>query len=631
MRSRRRKRRWAAIPVVLVSALLFGLFTQIDLDAFRGRAVDSVSAWLDRPVTLGGRLGIRWAAGPVLVLPEIEVGDKLLTAREARIAVRFWPLLVGDIEPRAVTLVGPRLRLAALAGWRSKPGEWPALPIERLEIVDGAVDGPEGQAIDQLALAVVPASPTGPFDIRGTGRRDGESLRMEATVGRLDPGRPVGFAAKILGSSAEASLAGAVNRGPHGLELGGPLKLSAADGAGFLARIGVVAVPLAGPATVEAKFAWAGGRVTLSDFAFESDGMRVTGRVDLAESLRAGEIQLAFSRLELDRWQGTIAGLLGGAGGRDLSLMLSAEAVGVRGALVRQARAEIRLLDRQMALRQLSALAPGGTEMTLFGRISSTNATPVYEGEIDLLSDNLRVALAWLGLEPQGVPPDRLRRIAVSLRMSFDGERLTVPSFDLKLDTSRMLGSGSLIVAPQPRVDLRIAIDRITIDPYLPLLGAALASGVTGAVAASADLATWQGIGLRDLDLEGDLGESAIDLRRFRIGEAAGARLAAAGKVALEGGGSDLTFDLTTKRPSELLRLFGRGDGAGVPDNTTVAAVGRLVGSLSGLALSGAIVSPEGTTDLDGTAKLAGTGAPAFDPGPALRRLIAALAVRGSR
>lgn len=631
MRFRRRKRRWAAIPVVLVSAVLFGLFTQIDLDAFRGRAVDSVSAWLDQPVTLGGRLGLRWSGGPVLVLPDVEVGDKMLTAREARISVRFWPLLIGDVEPRIVSLVGPRLRVAALRDWRSNPGEWPTLPLERLEIVDGALDGPDGRVLDQAALAVVPGSPAGPFDIRGTARIGMEPARIEVMVGRLDPGRPVGFATKIQSADAELSLAGAVNRGPRGIEIGGPIKLTTADGARFLARLGIVAVPLPGPATAEAKLAWSDGRVLLSDFSFDIDGARVTGRIDLAESLRAGEIQLGFGRLELERWLATIVGLRGGADGRDLSVVLTAEAVGVHGSLVRQVRAEIRMLDRQMAVRQLSALGPGGTEVTAFGRISTTDAAPMYEGEADLVSDNLRVALAWLGLEPVGIPPDRLRRAALTFRMTFDGERLTVPSFDLKLDTSRMLGSGNLTLTPEPSVDLRVAVDRITIDPYLPLLGGAVALGIGGHVAASADLATWHGIGLRDLDLEADMTERAFDFRRFRIGEAAGARVSAAGRLAVEGEGTDITFDLATRRPSELLRLFGNGDGAGVADNTAVTAVGRFTGPLSALKLSGAAVTPEGTTELDGTAALAGANAPSLEPGPALRRLIEALAVRGGR
>ncbi len=631
MRFRRRKRRWAAIPVVLLSAVLFGLFTQIDLDAFRGRAVDSVSAWLDQPVTLGGRLGIRWSGGPVLVLPDLEVGDKLLTAREARIAVRFWPLLVGEIEPRIVSLVGPRLRVAALGDWRSRAGEWPTLPLERLDIVDGALDGPEGQVLDQATLAVVPGSPTGPFDVRGTARIGVEPARIEVMVGRLDAGRPVGFAAKVQSAGAEVSLAGAANRGANGLEIGGPIKLTTGDGARLLARLGIVAVPLAGPAAAEAKLAWSDGRVVLSDVSVDVDGARIGGRIDLAESFRAGEIQLGFGRLELERWLGTIEGLRGGADGRDLSVVLTAEAVGVRGGLVRQVRAEVRLLDRQMAIRQVSALAPGGTELTAFGRISTTGAAPMYEGEADLVSDNLRVALAWLGVEPVGVPPDRLRRAALSFRLTYDGERLTVPSFDLKLDTSRMIGSGNLMLAPKPMIDLRVAVDRITVDPYLPLVGEAMATGVGGHVAASADLATWHGIGLRDLDLEADIDGRTLDFRRFRIGEAAGARVSAAGKFVADGDGTDISFDLATRRPSELLRLFGNGDGAGVADDTPVTAVGRFQGPLSALKLSGAAVTPEGTTDLDGTAALAGADAPSLDPGPALRRLIEALAVRGGR
>ena len=629
MRPRRRRRRWAAIPVVLASALLFALFTELDLDAFRGRAVDSVSTWLDQPVTLGGRLSIRLAANPVLVLPEVEVGDKLLTAREARVTVRFWPLLVGRIEPKSVALVGPHIRLSAFAAWRTRGGDWPSVPIERLDIVDGIVDGPEGRLIDQLAFAVVPTTPTGPFDLRGTGRSGGEPVRLEMTLGRLESGRPVGFAAKMQGGGMEASLTGAANRGAAGLELGGPLKITTADAGKFLARFGIVSAPFTGPGTAEAKFAWAEGRVILSDFSFESSGQRVTGRIDLAESLRAGEIQLAFGRFEAERWRETIVALRDGADGRDLSVLLTADAVSLRGALVRQARAELRLLDGQLALRQLQALAPGGTELTVFGRISIAGATPLYEGEIDLVSDNLRVALAWLGLEPAGIAPDRLRRAQVSLRMSFDGERVTVPSFDLKLDTSRMLGSGNFSLTSAPRIDLRVAIDRITLDPYLPLLAAALGAGTTGHVSASADLATWQGIGLRDLDVEALIVEGALDLRRFRVGEVAGARLTVAGRLAFEDAGSDLSFDLMTRRPSELFRLFANGDAAGIPADATVVAAGRLQGAPSDLKLSGAVVTPDGTSILDGEVDLTGPGAPTLQAGPELRRLIDRLAGRG--
>jgi hypothetical protein len=631
MKLRRRRRRWAAIPVVLLSALLFGLFAELDLDAFRGRVVDTVSTWLDQPVTLGGRLGIRLAANPVLVLPEVEVGDRVLGVREARITVRFWPLLVGRIEPKSIALVGPRIRLAAFAAWRATAGDWPALPIERLEIVDGVVDGPEGRLLDQLALAIVPTGPIGPFDIRGTGRSAGEAVRLEVTLGRLEPGRPVGFAARVQGGGMEASLTGAANRGAGGLELGGPLKVAAADASRLLSRLGIVAAPIAGPGTIEAKLAWSEKRVVLSDFVFESDGTRATGRIDLAESLRAGEIQLAFGRLEAERWRDTLVGIRSGAGGRDLSVLLSAEAISLRGALVRQARAELRLLDRQMALRQLQALAPGGTEITAFGRISSMETRVLYEGEIDLVSDNLRVALAWLGLEPSSVAPDRLRRAQLSLRLSFDGERATVPSFDLKLDTSRMLGSGNFALAAAPRIDLRVAIDRITLDPYLPLLGAALEAGVTGNVTAFADLATWQGIGLRDADVDAVILPAALDLRRLRIGEVAGARFAAAGRAALEDTGSDLSFDLTTRRPSELFRLFANGDAVTLPADAMVTAAGRLQGGLSDLRLSGAIVSPEGTSNLDGTVDLTGPGAPSLQAGPELRRLIDRLAGRGHR
>ncbi len=629
MRARRRRRRWGPIVAILSIIFLFAAGSQLDPDTFRGRAVDAVSVWLDQPVTLGGRLRVRLADGPTLVLPDLQVGDRVLTAREARIGVRFWPLLLGRLEPRTVVLDSLRLRLAALAAWRASPGMWPSVPFERLEVVDGVFETTGGEVIDQVALTVVPGSPAGPFDIRGSGRRDGEAFRMETTLGRAETGRPAGFAAKLQGDGIDLSLAGAVNRGSEGFEILGPLRLSAADGAKLLTRLGIVAAPALGPATLDAKLALSAGRLSLSDLTFEAGTLRVTGQANLAERLTAGEVQLAFSRVALEAWQGALAGLLGGASARDLSLVLSADALSFRGGLIRQARAEIRLLDRQMALRQLSALAPGGTEVTLFGRVSSSGQRPVYEGEIDLVSDNLRIALAWLGLEPAGIAPDRLRRIGLSARLSFDGERLTVPSFDLKLDTSRMLGSGNLMPTPSPRIDLRVAVDRVTLDPYLALVASGLASGISGTIAVAADLLTWQGIGLRDVDIEANLNGPSIDLRRLRVAEVAGARVAATGRLALDGAASDLSFDLTTDRSSDLLRLFGNSEAANRARNAAIAVAGRLQGALTEMALSGAIVSPEGTTPLDGTVHLAGDTAPSFEPGAELRRLVESLGARG--
>ena len=633
MRFRRRRRRWwwPAIAVLSLVAL-FGAASQADLDIFRGRAVDAVSTWLDQPVTLGGRLGFRLIDGPALVLSEFEIGDQRLTAREARIAVRFWPLVFGRFEPRAISLVEPRFRLEGLSAWRAAPaGAWPVLPFERLDVQDGMIETADGGRIEQVSMTVVPGSPTGPLDVRSTGRRGGELFRFEGTLGRFDTGRPTGFAVKLQGAGIELAIAGAANRGADGLEIGGPLRVTAADGAGFLARFGIVGAPISGPAAADAKLAWSGGRLVLSDLTVEAGATRATGRIDLADRFGAGEVQLAFGRLDLDAWAGVFGQLMGGADERDFSLLLSAEAAGVRGGLARQVRAELRMLHRQMVLRQFSALLPGGTEVTASGRIDSSGARPVYEGEIDISSDNLRLALAWLGLEPTGVAPERLRRAALSGRLTFDGDRLTLPSFDLKLDTSRMLGSGNFAFGPSPRIDLRLAVDRMTLDPYQSLLVQALRGGIGGTVAASADFLTWHGAGLRDVELDLVLGDPKIELRRLRVAEAAGARFTATGQFALGGGDTELSFDMTTRRPSDLIRLFGITDNGNATDTSIIAAAGKLQGALTDLLLSGAVVGPRGTAPLDGNIRFTGDSGASFEAGPALRTFLDDLGAAASR
>jgi hypothetical protein len=629
MRPRRRRRRWGLPVLALAAGLIGGLILQVDIDVFRGRAVDAVSSWLDRPVTLGGRLGFRLWDGPALVLPEIEVGEQVLTARQARIGLRFWPLLVGRLEPRTLSLIEPHLRLDAFAVWRSTEGGWPVLPLERLDVVDGVLEGSAGVLVEGVGMSVVPAAANGPFEIRAGGRRGQDQFRLEATVGRLEAGRPGGVVVKLQGGGIESSLTAAINRGPLGLEIGGPLKLAAADAAATLAHLGLAATPVSGPLSAEAKLVWADGRVRLSELTMAATGFDVAGAVDLAESLRAGEAQLTFRRLEIEPWLGTLSALLDGAPGRDLSVTLNAEAALLRGGLVRQLRAELRLLDGQLALRQLNALLPGGTELSGFGRVSSTGPQPAYEGEVDIVSDNLRVALSWLGLEPRAIAPDRLRRAALSARMSLVGDRLAVPSFDLKLDTSRMFGGGTLTLVAAPRLDLRLAIDRIPLDPYQPLLATAMGLGVNGTVALSADLVTWHGLPLRDVDIDGAIDGARVDLKRLRIAEIAGARLSAAGRADFSRSQAELSFDLTTARPAELLRQFGQPGGPG--NGTTVAAAGRMQGPLSELALSGAVVAPNLSSSIDGILRLEGERAPTLEPGSELKALIERLGTREVR
>jgi hypothetical protein len=628
MRTRRRRRRWAwpLLAALALVAGLIGLGLQVDPDRFRGGAVDAVSAWLDEPVTLGGQIDFRFLDGPELVLPDLVVGDNILAAREARIAVRFWPLLIGRFEPRHITLVEPQIDLLTIGAWRKFAGGWPNLPFERLEIVDGALEGMDGLMVRRVTATIIPQSPSGPFDIRGSGALANQlDLRLDATLGRLEPGRPASVTAKVTGAGAELALSGAVSRGPDGLELAGPMKLTSADPGRMLGPIGVAA-PVSGALTVDAKLAWGGGRLRLSDLTLAAEGLRAIGGLDISDNLRVGEARLDFSALELEPWLPVLSGFTRGLAGRDLSLVLTADALTLHGGRVRQARVDLRLLDGQMTLRELSALLPGGTELTGFGRVTSSGGRPVYEGEVDLASDNLRLALSWLGFDIGEIDPGRLRRAVLSARLGFDGTRLSATSFDLKLDTSRMVGSGSLVLGAPPRFDLRLVLDRMTLDPYLPLLASGLGGGLDGAVALSADLVTWRGIPLRDFDLDLQLDGPNAELRRLHVGEVAGGELSVAGRIARGAGGvADLSFDIVTRKPSELLRAAGAVDGSVLPEGEVLAVAARMQGSLDRLALTGAAHAAREDVLLDGMLDLVGPEAPRFTPGAvldaALRRL----------
>jgi len=207
----------------------------------------------------------------------------------------------------------------------------------------------------------------------------------------------------------------------------------------------------------------------------------------------------------------------------------------------------------------------------------------------------------------------------LSARLGFDGERLHASSFDLKLDTSRMVGSGSLTLGAVPRFDLRLVLDRVTLDPYLPLLAAGFGGGLDGAVALSADLVTWRGLPLRDFDLDLQLAGATADLRRLHVGEVVGGELSATGRIArAAGGAADLRFDIVTRTPSDLLRAAGAVDGSVLPEGEVLAVAGRVQGAPDRLALTGAAHAPRLDALLDGILDLSGADAPRFTPGPSL-------------
>ena len=99
------------------------------------------------------------------------------------------------------------------------------------------------------------------------------------------------------------------------------------------------------------------------------------------------------------------------------TIELAAEAVLYNGQVVRQAVISASMIAGVLNLQRLSAVLPGGSDVTLFGAVDWATGTPRLIGQIEAVSDNLRAMLDWLEIDVSDVPADRLRKFGFSARV----------------------------------------------------------------------------------------------------------------------------------------------------------------------------------------------------------------------
>ena len=97
------------------------------------------------------------------------------------------------------------------------------------------------------------------------------------------------------------------------------------------------------------------------------------------------------------------------------NLTLSVQSLIYKKSSIREAKLNASLVNREITLSQLSALLPGNTDIAVFGFISESSTESVFEGSIDLVTNDLQELLRWNGLTPTAVAPNRLNKLKISL------------------------------------------------------------------------------------------------------------------------------------------------------------------------------------------------------------------------
>ncbi len=284
------------------------------------------------------------------------------------------------------------------------------------------------------------------------------------------------------------------------------------------------------------------------------------------------------------------------------SVIVSLEALVYRGEVISDVLINTELADGAAHLRQFSAQFPGGSDIAMAGILTSPEGRPVFSGNIETTTNDLRKVINWVGAEIPDVPADRLRKFGITSDINLSPEQLQLQNISVQFDSSRLTGAATIALRERLAFGVNLTLDQINADAYMPVAAASEVQKPEGAVdieksataesAAQADPKTAQSaaaanpfkgltalagfdanvlLTIKRLGLQGEtlqnvavdttLYDGNLDIRKMNVGQVAGASLSTSGKItglrdipSAEG----LRVQLKTKDLAPLARLAGQ-------------------------------------------------------------------------
>jgi len=478
-------------------------------------AVDSFEVRVALAPLLGGQLQIRSVklVKPVLSLEVLADGRTNMAFKAP--APKSKPAEAAKQDSEA-------LPFGSLTGQAGGSGGDLAIQVDDFVIEKGAVfyrDDTKGQveSIENLNGRFALASLSGPMESSGSAVIRGVPMSFAASAGTMVQGRtlPFNFNLKVIPGETNLRFSGALTRLNEDPQVKGKLNMRGQNLAAFVAAIsGGAGLPdsLALPFGADAVIAGDATGGTISDLQVKLNGTQGSGKVNvkLAEATDVN-IQMAVNKLDIDallappkdtakskaeknskskkaaKAISPIAKTLGS--GRKISkeepfslkdlpedlnvgLNLSVAAVTYKDAVIRQAKINSSLANREITISQASALLPGSTDVALFGFISedakAKAGQPSFDGNVDLATNDLRGLLGWAGIDVTDIAKDRLRKFTFGGKILADANAASLKEIAIILDGSKIKGAANIAFRQRPSFGVNLSIDRFNLDAYLP-------------------------------------------------------------------------------------------------------------------------------------------------------------------
>ncbi|WP_198669106.1 AsmA family protein [Elioraea thermophila] len=568
----------------------------VDWSDYRAEVERVGSARLGREVRIDGAFALELLPQPRLTARGVSIGDAgdgfSGSAEELRLGLALAPLLRGEVVVTDLTLVAPRLRVAALTAPLWEVVGRPAIVLAgaevRLERGEVEVGGARlGGVFARLSAEGV----VGAYTAQGRFEVAGEPAEFSVALGQggYEGAAPLELRLAWRGAAMRAS--GISWYG--GFAFAGSVQVEGTD---FSALLPGPALPF----RAEARLSIEGAAATADQLQLEIGGSRFAGALSLRlDTAPRADLALAAVRLDLDPWVAPAPRLIA-APPFPIGLDLSVEAASLRGGLLRSLRVAAQIEADQIAINEAAAFLPGGAILAIGGSVSRSADGPRFDGLVELDAPDLPALLSWLGFSPpagsvlrQAVLSGGVVASATAIRLDA-GERTAIDGTPL---------TGTLVLEGRDPPSVSAALRTTHLDP-LPWLElargdprAAFALPVAGALRLEVGAMPIGDFVARDVVLEASRppggGEGVI---RLAIADIAGGRLSlsAVGTLAPEArlGAFDVAFEggdvaglvpllpwhvVEAVRPlwqgGYTLRVAGRPEGAGLVVTSAIEAL----------------------------------------------------------
>ena len=386
----------------------------------------------------------------------------------------------------------------------------PNITLNQFEIVDGTLsyhDAASGtdERVQDMDLEVAAASLTsGPFRANGSLVVRGLRLDVRANVGEIVEGRtfPLDTIIGIGGNSAELQLAGTVLGLNDAPRFRGDLSIKS-DNIGRIVEAfsndSAFPEPLRQPFLLSGAIDASQSALSAEKLVIEIGGATGTGSVSGSFN-GAPRVQAQFDidKIDIDPWIRTVEKTpsaatkaapgpgkttsptkpegekaAGDSGdftlptGISVSLAGRIGEVAYNGDALRNLILNVDLANGELTLSQASMQAPGGTDLAMFGFVTSRNGKPAYDATLESRIREPRKLMAWADVDASFLKAGKPGALSLNGKIGGSGNTININDLQLAFDKTTVRGAATLVMGERLGVGASVAVNELDLDAYL--------------------------------------------------------------------------------------------------------------------------------------------------------------------